>query len=160
MYVLFNILNLQKIKFQCIATYEILLIINKNPPLLQVDCSIFLVILLCIFYIEINKIVFSFNVMPRGKLFGCTHFILHYCSRGFCCIKTNKICECFFNNNNKKRNYQNNMERNFINVIVLGFAFMFLFTAFQTMGNVEVSIFVYFAYLCLLFIIIYNCRSK
>lgn len=31
------------------------------------------------------------------------------------------------------------MERNFINVLALGFGFMFLFTAFQTMGNIEVS---------------------
>lgn len=31
------------------------------------------------------------------------------------------------------------MERNFVNVIALGFGFMFLFTAFQTMGNIEVS---------------------
>lgn len=31
------------------------------------------------------------------------------------------------------------MERNFFNVILLGFGFMFLFTAFQTMGNIEVS---------------------
>lgn len=30
------------------------------------------------------------------------------------------------------------MERNFVNVILLGFGFMFLFTAFQTMGNIEV----------------------
>ncbi|XP_037042779.1 UNC93-like protein MFSD11 [Bradysia coprophila] len=32
------------------------------------------------------------------------------------------------------------MERNFVNVIALGFGFMFLFTAFQTMGNIEKTI--------------------
>lgn len=32
------------------------------------------------------------------------------------------------------------MEKNFINVLALGFGFMFLFTAFQTMGNIEVRI--------------------
>lgn len=31
------------------------------------------------------------------------------------------------------------MERKFLNVILLGFGFMFVFTAFQTMGNIEVS---------------------
>ncbi|CAH0397976.1 unnamed protein product [Chilo suppressalis] len=32
------------------------------------------------------------------------------------------------------------MERKFINVIILGFGFMFVFTAFQTMGNIEKTI--------------------
>ncbi|XP_063824836.1 UNC93-like protein MFSD11 [Ostrinia nubilalis] len=32
------------------------------------------------------------------------------------------------------------MERKFINVILLGFGFMFVFTAFQTMGNIEKTI--------------------
>lgn len=35
------------------------------------------------------------------------------------------------------------MERKFLNVILLGFGFMFVFTAFQTMGNIEVSLFYY-----------------
>lgn len=30
------------------------------------------------------------------------------------------------------------MDRGFLNVILLGFGFMFVFTAFQTMGNIEV----------------------
>lgn len=32
------------------------------------------------------------------------------------------------------------MDRHFVNVIMLGFGFMFLFTSFQTMGNIEVSV--------------------
>lgn len=36
------------------------------------------------------------------------------------------------------------MERKFINVILLGFGFMFVFTAFQTMGNIEVCIILFF----------------
>jgi len=31
------------------------------------------------------------------------------------------------------------LDRRFLNVILLGFGFMFVFTAFQTMGNIEVS---------------------
>lgn len=34
-------------------------------------------------------------------------------------------------------------DRRFLNVIILGFAFMFVFTAFQTMGNIEVRRTVY-----------------
>lgn len=30
------------------------------------------------------------------------------------------------------------MDPKFVNVLILGFGFMFLFTAFQTMGNIEV----------------------
>lgn len=30
------------------------------------------------------------------------------------------------------------MDKAFMNVLLLGFGFMFLFTAFQTMGNIEV----------------------
>lgn len=32
------------------------------------------------------------------------------------------------------------MDKKFVNVLLLGFGFMFLFTAFQTMGNIEVNI--------------------
>lgn len=32
------------------------------------------------------------------------------------------------------------MDRKFVNVIILGFGFMFVFTAFQTMGNIEVRL--------------------
>jgi hypothetical protein len=35
------------------------------------------------------------------------------------------------------------LDRRFLNVIILGFAFMFVFTAFQTMGNIEVRRTVY-----------------
>lgn len=31
------------------------------------------------------------------------------------------------------------MDKKFVNVLLLGFGFMFLFTAFQTMGNIEVN---------------------
>lgn len=31
------------------------------------------------------------------------------------------------------------MDKKFVNVLMLGFGFMFLFTAFQTMGNIEVG---------------------
>lgn len=31
------------------------------------------------------------------------------------------------------------MDKKFLNVLLLGFGFMFLFTAFQTMGNIEVG---------------------
>lgn len=30
------------------------------------------------------------------------------------------------------------MDAKFLNVLILGFGFMFVFTAFQTMGNIEV----------------------
>lgn len=31
------------------------------------------------------------------------------------------------------------MDIKFVNVLILGFGFMFVFTSFQTMGNIEVS---------------------
>ncbi|KAG8236564.1 hypothetical protein J437_LFUL017020 [Ladona fulva] len=32
------------------------------------------------------------------------------------------------------------VDRKFVNVIILGFGFMFVFTAFQTMGNIEQTV--------------------
>lgn len=39
------------------------------------------------------------------------------------------------------------MNRSFLNIIVLGFGFMFLFTAFQTVGNIQVSPSTFFLFL-------------
>lgn len=83
--------------------------------------------------------------MPRNNLLcRCGHFILRLFRYYFNFVK-NKVsknclsCDLLLLDNYKKYYNNNNMERNFMNVILLGFAFMFLFTAFQTMGNVEVS---------------------
>lgn len=59
------------------------------------------------------------------------------------------------------------MDRSFVNVVLLGFGFMFLFTAFQTMGNIEVILVIsniqtlgYFSYKFIDFFMLYFTNSN
>lgn len=45
----------------------------------------------------------------------------------------------FIRDSYKERDHSAKMDIKLLNVVILGFGFMFLFTAFQTMGNIQVS---------------------
>lgn len=45
----------------------------------------------------------------------------------------------------EKKNVNMEFDRSFLNVLMLSFGFMLVFTAFQTMGNIEVSLIFFIA---------------